>query len=52
MRTIMISEPGKVAVTETEMPEVKEGEALLKLLYGVIIFRFKLYLLPIEEPKS
>ena len=36
MRTIMISEPGKVAVTETEMPEVKEGEALLKLLYGGI----------------
>ena len=32
----MISEPGKVAVTETEMPEVKEGEALLKLLYGGI----------------
>ncbi len=36
MRTIIISEPGKVAVTETEMPKVKEGEALLKLLYGGI----------------
>ena len=36
MRTIIISEPGKVAVTENEMPKVKEGEALLKLLYGGI----------------
>ena len=36
MRTVIISEPGKVAVTENEMPKVKEGEALLKLLYGGI----------------
>lgn len=36
MRTIIISEPGRVAVTENEMPKVKEGEALLKLLYGGI----------------
>ncbi|RHS77487.1 alcohol dehydrogenase [Firmicutes bacterium AM43-11BH] len=36
MRTIIISEPGKVAVTENEIPKVKEGEALLKLLYGGI----------------
>ena len=36
MRTIIISEPGKVAVTENEMPKAKEGEALLKLLYGGI----------------
>ena len=36
MRTIIISEPRKVAVTENEMPKVKEGEALLKLLYGGI----------------
>ena len=36
MRTIIISEPGKVAVTENEMSKVKEGEALIKLLYGGI----------------
>lgn len=33
MKTIMIPEPGKVMMTETEMPEVKQGEALLKILY-------------------
>ena len=32
----MIPEPGKVMMTETEMPEVKQGEALLKILYGGI----------------
>lgn len=36
MKTIMIPEPGKVMMTETEMPEVKQGEALLKILYGGI----------------
>ena len=36
MKVITILEPGKVTVTEKEMPAVKEGEALLKLLYGGI----------------
>lgn len=36
MKTIMIPEPGKVMMTETEMPEVKQGEALLKILHGGI----------------
>lgn len=36
MKTILIHEPGKVEVVETKMPEVKEGEALLKILYGGI----------------
>lgn len=36
MKTILINEPGKVEVIETEMPVVKEGEALLKILYGGI----------------
>lgn len=36
MKTIRIPEPGKVEVIETEKPLVKEGEALLKLLYGGI----------------
>ena len=36
MKTILINEPGKVEVIETEMPAVKEGEALLKILYGGI----------------
>lgn len=36
MKTIMIHEPGKLTVTETEIPDVKEGEALLKILYGGI----------------
>ena len=36
MKTIIIPEPGKVMMTETEVPEVKPGEALLKLLYGGI----------------
>lgn len=36
MKTILINEPGKVEVIETEIPAVKEGEALLKILYGGI----------------
>lgn len=36
MKTILIHEPGKVEVTETEKPVAKEGEALLKILYGGI----------------
>lgn len=36
MKTIRIPEPGKVEIIETEKPVVKEGEALLKLLYGGI----------------
>ena len=36
MKVITILEPGKVTVTEKEMPAVKKGEALLKLLYGGI----------------
>ena len=36
MKVITILEPGKVEITEKEMPEVKEGEALLKILYGGI----------------
>ena len=36
MKTIMIPEPGKVTVVETKMPELKEGHALLKILYGGI----------------
>lgn len=36
MKTILINEPGKIEVIETEMPAVKEGEALLKILYGGI----------------
>lgn len=33
MKTVLISEPNKIEVTETQMPDVKEGEALLKILY-------------------
>lgn len=36
MKTIIIQEPGKVEIKETEMPAAKEGEALLKVLYGGI----------------
>lgn len=36
MKTILIPEPGKVEIVETEKPVVKEGEALLKILYGGI----------------
>lgn len=33
MKTVLIKKPFEVEVTETEMPEPKEGEALLKVLY-------------------
>lgn len=36
MKTIVIHKPGEVELIETEMPIVKEGEALLKVLYGGI----------------
>lgn len=36
MKTILIPEPGKVKIVETEKPVAKEGEALLKILYGGI----------------
>lgn len=34
MKSIVISEPGKVEIKERKIPVRKEGEALLKLLYG------------------
>ena len=36
MKSIVIPEPGKVVIEEREMPVMKKGEALLKLLYGGI----------------
>lgn len=36
MKAICIQEPGKVEIVEQEMPVRKQGEALLKLLYGGI----------------
>ena len=36
MKTILIPEPGRVEIVETEKPIAKEGEALLKILYGGI----------------
>lgn len=36
MKAIFIREPGKIEICETPMPVRKEGEALLKLLYGGI----------------
>lgn len=36
MKSILINKPGKVEIREVEMPVVKEGEVLLKLLYGGI----------------
>lgn len=36
MKTIVIPEPGKVVIKETAIPQAKEGEALLKVLYGGI----------------
>ncbi len=36
MKTIRIPEPGRVEIIETEKPKAKEGEALLRLLYGGI----------------
>ncbi|WP_091236921.1 zinc-binding alcohol dehydrogenase family protein [Anaerobium acetethylicum] len=36
MKSIVINNPGDVEIREVEMPVPKEGEALLKLLYGGI----------------
>lgn len=36
MKSILINNPGEVEIKEVEMPEVKEGEVLLKILYGGI----------------
>ena len=33
MKTVLIEKPGKIAVVDTPMPAVKEGEALLQILY-------------------
>lgn len=36
MKSILINNPGEVEIREVEMPVVKEGEVLLKLIYGGI----------------
>ncbi len=36
MKTVLIAKPFEIAVTDTEKPVAKEGEALLKVLYGGI----------------
>ncbi len=36
MKTVRVLEPGKVQVETADVPEVKQGEALLKVLYGGI----------------
>ena len=36
MKRIVLTEPGHIEVQETEMPKRREGETLLKLLYGGI----------------
>lgn len=36
MKSILINKPGEVEIREIEMPVVKDGEVLLKLLYGGI----------------
>ena len=36
MKSIVIREPGAVEIRESEIPELKKGEALLKILYGGI----------------
>ena len=36
MKAIFIDEPGKVSLREIEKPIPKNGEALLKILYGGI----------------
>lgn len=36
MKTVLITKPFEIAVTDTEKPVVGEGEALLKILYGGI----------------
>ena len=33
MKTVLIEKPFEIAVTDTEMPVPKEGEALLKIKY-------------------
>lgn len=33
MKTVLIAEPNKIEIVDAKMPEVKEGEALLKILY-------------------
>ena len=33
MKTILINQPGEIKVTDTQMPEVKPGEALLRIRY-------------------
>lgn len=33
MKTVLITQPGKITVTDTPMPQVKKGEALLKIKY-------------------
>ena len=33
MKAVMISKPYEIEVTDIELPVVKEGEALLKILY-------------------
>lgn len=33
MKTVLINKPFEIAVTDTSKPEVKDGEALLKILY-------------------
>ena len=33
MKTVLINQPGEIKVTEIPMPEVKEGEALLRIKY-------------------
>ena len=36
MKAIKISAPGKVEIIEVQKPQIKQGEALLKILYGGI----------------
>ena len=33
MKAVLINQPGEIKVTDIPMPEVKEGEALLKIRY-------------------
>ena len=39
MKTVLIEKPFEIAVTDTEMPVPKEGEALLKVLPHIPGFR-------------
>lgn len=36
MKTVLINQPFEIAVVDTPKPEAKEGEALLKIMYGGI----------------